>query len=106
MKRSFQKLLRKLLRWSERNQNECVPVAESDEYRSIEYAERQIARQEKTIQWTLTPARGGYILIVTHFADGRSKYDEDKQTTLYTISDDKNLGETVSKLINLSQISY
>lgn len=99
----MKRLLRKLLNWFEKNDG-CVPIAEDS--KSFEFFERQITNQEKTVQWTLTPARGGWILIVTHFSDTKSKYDEDKQTVLHVITDDKNLGETVAKLINLSQISY
>lgn len=100
----MKRLLRKLLNWFERNDNSCVPIREDTN--TLEYFERQITKQEKTVHWTLTPARGGWILIVTHFFDTKSKYDEDKQTTLHIIADDKNLGETVVRLINLSQISY
>ena len=99
----MKRLLRKLLNWFEKNDG-CVPIAE--DCKPIEFFERQITRQEKTVQWTLTPARGGWILIVTHFNEAKSKYDEDKQTVLHVITDDKNLGETVARLINLSQISY
>ena len=99
----MKRLLRKLLNWFEKNDG-CVPIAEDS--KSFEFFERQITNQEKTVHWTLTPARGGWILFVTHYSDSKSKYDGDRATTLHVITDDKNLGETVARLINLSQISY
>ena len=99
----MKRLLRKLLNWFEKNDG-CVPIKKDTN--TLEYFERQITNQEKTIHWTLTPARGGWILIVTHYSDIKSKFDEDKLITLHIIADDKNLGETVARLINLSQISY
>lgn len=102
MKQFLRKSLQKLLNWLDGDDSNII-VATADDFA---YVERQIVRQENTVRWTLTPARGGYILIVTPVGDSsKPTRDEDRQTTLYIIADDKNLGETVARLLNLSQLS-
>lgn len=92
--------MQKLLNWLAGDDSNII-VATADDFA---YVERQIVRQENTVRWTLTPARGGYILIVTRDSSKPTR-DEDRQTTLYIIADDKNLGEAVARLLNLSQLS-